>query len=213
MWIKICGILTIEAALCCADAGADAIGLVFAESRRNISVKTAGKIIEALPAGVKKVGVFMDLPQKEVADIDNFLKLDLLQFHGNESPSYCSFFPGKAIKSFRVAAPGDLEAIKAYRGKIQACLLDSLIPGQAGGTGKSWNWSIFKDELAKRLCGIPLIVAGGLNANNVTTAMQELKPFGVDSSSGVECNGQKDPALVKEYIEKVRRWEHASLAQ
>ncbi len=161
MWIKICGISTTEAALCCAKAGADAIGFVFAESSRKITVKAAAKIIEALPPTMQKIGVFVDAPWEDVAEIECRLGLDLLQFSGTESPSYCNRFPGKAVKSFRVKNSADLAAIKAYRDSIRACLLDSFEPGTAGGTGKTWNWSALGAEIKQKLFGIPLIVAGG----------------------------------------------------
>lgn len=213
MWIKICGITSVEAAQCCVEAGADALGFVFAESRRKITVKAAGSIIKTLPSGVQKVGVFVDLPQSEVAGIADSLELDLLQFHGKESPGYCRDFPGRAVKSFRVAGPADLEIIKDYRGSIRACLLDTFQQGQAGGTGRTWDWSMLDGNNDQNILGIPLIVAGGLSGHNVRAALDKVKPYGVDTSSGVEINGHKDCSLIRDFINEVRRWEDEQLTR
>ncbi len=212
MWVKICGILTIEAALCSIDAGADAIGFVFAESRRKIAVEAANKIIRDLPGGIEKVGVFVDSPHHEVAAIAGNLGLDLLQFHGRESPEYCRLFPGKAIKSFALAGPADLDAIAPYNGSISACLLDTFQLGQNGGTGTPWNWSLMSNRIEQSLAGMPFIAAGGLNARNVAEAIQILKPYGIDTSSGVEKEGGKNCHLIREFIKEARRWENGQFA-
>ncbi len=212
IWIKICGIKTVEAALSCAEAGADAVGFVFAESRRRISVETAAGIIAVLPTEIDKAGVFVDMPYQDVAEIERCLGLDLLQFHGQESPHYCSLFPGKAVKSFRIASAGDLKNIEAYRGKIRACLLDSFQPGQAGGTGSTWDWDQMNPDYAEQMLGFQFIVAGGITAHNVTEALQKLKPYGIDASSGLEIDGQKDHGLIKNFVQTVRRWENGKLA-
>ena len=208
MWIKICGIQTVEAAVCCAEAGADAVGFVFAESRRKVSVDRAAEIIRVLPPGIDKVGVFVNRYYSEVAAIDDTLGLDLLQFHGNESPQYCNRFPGRALKSFRVASTADLMDVKKYRGSVRACLLDSFETGQAGGTGKAWDWALLSGMVDRELAGFKLIVAGGLTAQNVKVALQHFSPYGVDISSGVESGGQKDCGLIGEFIKTVRRCEN-----
>lgn len=208
MWIKICGIKTVEAALCAAEAGADAIGFVFAESRRKVSVARAAEIIKILPPGIDKVGVFVNKSYPDVAAIDAALKLDLLQFHGDESPQYCNKFPGRAVKSFRIACLADLEDVKKYRGSVKACLLDSFEAGQAGGTGKAWDWAMLSSMVHQELADFNLIVAGGLTAQNVKAALQHIRPYGVDISSGVERAGQKDGKLIKEFINTVRRYEN-----
>lgn len=208
MWVKICGILTLEIAQCCVEAGTDAIGFVFADSRRNITIERAAKISRNLPAGIEKVGVFVDKPYPEAAAIADFLGLDLLQFHGRESPAYCSRFPGKAVKSFSIANPADLEIIPSYRGVIRACLLDTYQQEQQGGTGKPWAWSLLADKIKQTLAGLPVIAAGGLNARNVGEAIKALRPYGIDASSGVEKAGQKDCELIKEFVKEARRWEN-----
>lgn len=208
MWIKICGIQTVEAAVCCTEAGADAVGFVFAESRRKVSVDRAAEIIRVLPPGINKVGVFVNKPYPDVLAIDAALGFDLLQFHGDESPQYCNRFPGRALKSFRVANPADLEDVEKYRDSVKACLLDSFEAGQAGGTGKAWDWALLSGMVNRELAGINLIVAGGLTAQNVKVALQHISPYGVDISSGVERAGQKDCNLIREFIKTVRRCEN-----
>ena len=208
MWIKICGISTIEAAACCVEAGADAVGFVFAESRRKVSVEQAAEIIRVLPPEVNKVGVFVNKSYSDVAAIDAALGLDLLQFHGDESPQYCNRFPGRAFKSFRIANTADLEDVKKYRGSVKACLLDSFKTGQTGGTGKAWDWAMLSNMVSQELTGFNLIVAGGLTAQNVKVALQHFSPYGVDISSGVERAGQKDCDLIREFIKTVRRCEN-----
>jgi len=212
VWIKICGIRTIQDALSCAVAGADAIGFVFAAGKRQITMKKAAAIAAALPPGLEKVGVFMNRPLREVKAIESVLGLELLQFHGEESPSYCENFPGKAVKSFRIGTTEDLNAVKVYRGTVKACLLDAYCPGLPGGSGTKWDWHLVHSEKAQHLKDIPLIVAGGLNTENVLEALETVRPFGVDASSGVEINGQKDRDLINSFITKVRRWENGQLA-
>jgi len=208
MWIKICGIKTVEAAVCCAEAGADAVGFVFADSLRKVSVDQAAEIIRVIPPEVNKVGVFVNRSYSDVAAIDAALGLDLLQFHGDESPHYCSRFPGQAVKSFRIANPADLEDVKKYRGSVKACLLDSFEAGQAGGTGKAWDWAMLANMVNQELAGFNLIVAGGLTAQNVKVVLQHVNPYGLDISSGVESGGQKDCGLIEEFIKTVRRCEN-----
>ncbi len=211
MWIKICGITSLEAAQVCAEVGVDAVGFVFAESRRKITVEEAGNIIKRLPPGLKKVGVFVNEMEQKVTWIQNYLGLDLLQFHGTEGPSYCSRFSGKAIKAFRADPEKGFIDIKAYRGKIMACLIDSYLPGRPGGTGERWDWKSFKPFQAD-LIPCWLIAAGGLNPGNVYEAMQSIQPDGVDVSSGVEKEGEKDISLIKQFVSEVRRWENNGIA-
>jgi len=206
MWIKICGITSLEAAQACAEAGVDAVGFVFAESRRRVTVTKAASIIKHLPPGLKKVGVFVNEPEYKVAWIKDYLDLDLLQFHGMESPSYCSRFSGRAIKAFRADPERGYCDIKGYRGKIMACLIDSYLPGRPGGTGEPWDWESFKPFQAD-LIPCWLIAAGGLTPANVCQALQRIRPDGVDVSSGVEKAGEKDAGLIKDFVSEVRRWE------
>lgn len=202
MWIKICGITSPGAARACAEAGADAVGMVFAPGKRRVSLEEARRIVEVLPPHIEKVGVFVDTPGGEVRGIQRSLGLNILQFHGNESPGYCLSFPGKVIKAFRIGLPRDLEMVDSYRKAAWACLLDSCTPGKLGGSGNTWDWSFLDTRvlLAERL-----IVAGGLNPCNVLDAITFTRPFGVDTSSGVEKSpGEKDPHLIRQFIKLAR---------
>lgn len=213
MWVKICGITTPEAALACAEAGADAVGFVFAESRRRISPEEARRITEILPPELERVGVFVDAPWQEVAEIQEYLRLDVLQFHGGENPDYCAHFPVKVIKAFRVASLEDLQVVGAYRDRIHACLLDSYVPGVQGGSGRVWDWGLFERLPRFGPLGVErVIVAGGLAPENVVDALRIVKPYGVDTSSGVETCGRKDALKIRKFIENVRRWERGEFA-
>jgi len=212
MWIKVCGISDVETALVCHEAGADAVGFVFAESKRKINVHAVARIVKQLPRRLVKVGVFVDACPQEVAEIQSCLGLDLLQFHGKESPEYCSQFMGRAIKAFKISASGDFEALRFYQGKVWAYLLDTHLSDKAGGTGKAWDWTLFEKKQQNEYSGFRVIAAGGINAQNVVKAMQVLKPHGVDTSSGVETGGRKKQVLIKEFIDTVRRWERNEFA-
>ncbi len=208
MWIKICGITSKEEANICLDLGANAIGFVFADSKRKIHLDTAKKIIKHLPPGsIDKVGVFVNAPRDVVSYISDSLNLDILQFHGSETPEYCSFFQQKTIKAFKVSKTTDFQLIEAYSNLVWACILDTYSPGSHGGTGEAWDWTIIKESRQHCLSRIKIIAAGGLSAGNVQAAIEELAPYGVDVSSGVEKNGQKDYSLIKQFVNQVRGWE------
>lgn len=202
MLIKICGIRTIEAAAAAVEAGADAVGFVFAPSRRRIDPAAARAIGGTLPRSVLKVGVFVDEKAPAVAEIAAFCGLDLLQFHGRESPEYCREFGGRAIKALRPRETGDLAAMDGYR-DVFAFLIDTYDPELAGGSGRTGDWG-----LAGLAAGrAPVILAGGLDPGNVVSALDAVGPFGVDTSSGVEADGVKDPDLIRQFVTTVRRWE------
>lgn len=207
IWIKICGITGTEVALACARNNADAVGFVFTASRRKISIHTAACIAEILPQKMVKVGVFVDAPVRWVSDIQKHLGLDLLQFHGTESPQYCARFAVRAIKSFCINSLDDLHMVRAYRDSVWAVLLDSGQVGNYGGSGKTWDWSLVGSEQKHILSGIRVILSGGLNSDNIFTALDLIRPDGVDVSTGVENDGQKSISLIEEFIRKVRKWE------
>lgn len=199
--IKICGLQDVAAALAAAEAGADAIGLVFAPSKRRVGTDTAREICRALPPFVSKVGVFADEPVATVQETAAYCGLDTLQFHGRESAAYCSQFSQTVIKAFAVKDESSLALLDAYR----HChlLLDSYVPGQPGGTGRVFPW-----ELAVRAARTHrLILAGGLTAENVLNAIQTVKPLGVDVSSGVESNGVKDHDKIRRFVRTIREWQ------
>lgn len=183
-----------------AAAGADAIGFVFAPGRRHVTVNAAREIASALPPFVTKVGVFVDEDAARVQDIADEVRLDAVQLHGSESPEYCAGLRVPIIKAIRMRDEGSLAAMVRYR--VMGLLLDSYDPDLAGGTGRPFNWQL----VAGVRVPAPLILSGGLNAENVREALQIVQPYGVDVSSGVETDGRKDPAKIRTFIARVREW-------
>ena len=180
-----------EDALAAVDAGADALGFMFYEpSPRYLSVEKAADIILDLPEQVARVGVFVDADAKTVRQTIETAGLDTLQFHGNESPRYCSQFEQRTIKAFRVKDRTTLAELPDY--DTDAWLLDSYVKGLPGGTGEKFNWELAVE--AKRL-GKPILLAGGLTPDNAADAVGQVSPFGLDVSGGVEASpGVKDAA-------------------
>ncbi len=199
--VKICGITSVEDGLLAARAGADAIGLVFAESPRRVTPEKAAEIVAALPPFTAAVGLFADQAAEQVRRICREAEIRIVQLHGSETPDYIRGLRDyKVIKAIRVGTRRDLEALNAYR--VDAFLLDARIEGKLGGTGQTFDWS-----LAKGLKTVtPIILAGGLNPGNVAEAVQTVRPYGVDVSSGVEkAPGRKDPDLVRRFIMAAKR--------
>ena len=195
-WVKICGITSVEDARAAASAGADAVGLVFAGTKRRLSPRDAGTIVRMLPARIQTVGVFMDEDPETLRRLARELGLDFVQLHGSESPETCDGLPVKTIKRFPVGPADSRETVeqRMNRYRVFASLLD---PG--AGDGVPFDWTV-----AQGLSG-RLIVAGGLTPDNVGSAVRTLNPFGVDVSSGVESGpGKKDPAKMRRFIEEVR---------
>lgn len=199
--IKICGITNVDDAMAAADLGTDAVGFVFAPSPRQILPDKAREIIMALPPLVQTVGVFVNEDPEKVASIAALCHLDLLQFHGQESASYCRTFGQRVIKAVRVQSPHDLEGCSEYHGAVDAFLLDTYVSGQQGGTGLTFDWNLALE--AKRFG--PIILAGGLNPDNVGAAITAAKPYAVDASSGLEqIPGIKDHQKMARFIQIVR---------
>lgn len=198
---KICGITRVEDALAAAEAGADAIGLVFyAKSPRAVSVQQARAIIAALPPFVTSVGLFVDASRCELGEILDAVPLDLLQFHGDETPGECDHYGRPYIKALRVKPGDDIAAQVARYANARGVLLDTFVPGIPGGTGEAFDWSLVPAQLSK-----PVILAGGLTAANVAQAIGQLRPFAVDISGGVEsAKGIKDAAKIHAFMEAVR---------
>ncbi len=198
-WVKICGITSEEDALAAAKCGADAIGLVFAESPRKVDVARAQSICSVLPSGIKKVGVFVNRELAEVRDIRESVGLDIIQLHGDESPAYCRELGGRYIKTLNPDDVLDGLALDEYG--AFAFLLDSCLPGKRGGTGVALDW----EQLAARKPGGRLILAGGLNPENVHRAITLVRSFGVDVASGVEEHpGKKDINLMQIFLDEAR---------
>ncbi len=200
--VKICGITRVEDGLAAARLGVDAIGLVFYEkSKRNVSVEQAREIRDALPAFVTVVALFMN-PQK--VDVDRVLKacpIDLLQFHGVESAEFCASFERPYIKALGMAGGVSLEQNMASYGSARGILLDSHAGVTAGGTGEAFDWDNIPQEIRESI-----ILAGGLKPQNVAEAIQHVRPYAVDLSSGVESSpGIKDAALMKQLMNEIKR--------
>jgi phosphoribosylanthranilate isomerase len=200
--VKICGINRLEDALAAAEAGADALGFMFyPPSPRHVSLEEAARIIAKLPPFVSKVGVFVDEEPDRIRQAVEVAGIDALQLHGSESPEFCGQFPGVGlIKAFRMRDEGSLKLLAPY--DVSAWLLDSYAPGVQGGTGHSfdWEWAIRAGQLGK-----PIILAGGLNPANIGEAIRNVRPYGVDVSSGVEkSKGIKDASLIQRFIHNVR---------
>lgn len=199
--VKICGITQVEDALAAAAAGADAIGLVFyARSPRAVDIERARAIIAALPPFVTTVGLFVDIERAELDDILASVPLDLLQFHGDESPEQCEGFNRPYIKALRVRVGDDIAARVDYYPGASGVLLDTYVDGVPGGTGAAFDWSLVPPALSK-----PVILAGGLHAGNVASAVAQVRPYAVDVSGGVEASkGIKDAEKIGAFIRAAR---------
>lgn len=199
---KICGITRIEDALAAAEAGADAIGFVFyAKSPRAVDVHQARAIIAELPPFVTTVGLFVNASRCELNEILEVVPLDLLQFHGDETPQDCEGYHRPWIKALRVRPGDDLEAACQLYAGARGILLDTYVPGVPGGTGEAFDWSLVPARLSK-----PIILAGGLSADNVGQAIAQVRPYAVDVSGGVEqAKGIKDAAKIEAFMRAVKQ--------
>jgi phosphoribosylanthranilate isomerase len=198
--VKICGVTSVEDALLCASAGADAIGLNFASaSPRCVSIELARLIVESLPSHVMTVGVFVDADYEQLMQTKQNVGLGCLQLHGDESPALLSRCLPHAYKALRVRAASLVEDAARYPG--DHLLLDAYVPGVQGGTGASFDW-----KLATLLAGTRKItLAGGLNPDNVAAAVAAVRPFCVDVASGVERQiGSKDPERVHAFVARAK---------
>lgn len=199
---KICGITRIEDALAAAEAGADAIGFVFyAKSPRAVDVRQARAIIAELPPFVTTVGLFVNASRCELSEILEVVPLDLLQFHGDESPQDCAGHNRPWIKALRVRPGDDLQVACQHYAAAQGILLDTYVPGIPGGTGEAFDWSLVPAGLNK-----PIILAGGLSPENVGQAIAQVRPYAVDVSGGVEqAKGVKDAAKIEAFVRAVKQ--------
>ncbi len=200
-WVKICGNTTIDDALAAVQAGADAIGLIFAPaSPREVNRQEAAEIVAALPSSVLSIGVVVNENVDFLRGLLRVCRLQGLQLHGDESPEEVLALREDVkflIKVIRVKDAKSLEAIPSYQG-VDAVLLDTFKPLQRGGTGTVFDWGLIPK--AKKY-GIPIIVAGGLTPENVGDLVRQAEPFGVDVVSGVERSpGRKDQDLVRRFV-------------
>ena len=199
--VKICGITRVEDALAAVRLGASAIGLVFwKQSARYVAPVTAQEIIRALPPFVTTVGVYVDPDPEWVKETFFVAGLNLLQFHGDESPEFCQRFSLPYIKAVRVRPGLDLLQYAARYVEARGLLLDTYVDGAPGGTGYVFDWSLIPQNIP-----LPLILSGGLHAGNVTMAINQARPWAVDVSSGVEASkGIKDAEKIAAFMRGVR---------
>lgn len=199
--VKICGITSVADGLAAAEAGADMIGLMFYEqSPRHITLAQAAEIARALPPFVLRVGVFVNPAEDEVTRAIGECGLSLLQFHGDETPEFCTQFGLMSLKALRMRDAESLKTLAQFN--TDAYLLDAYSPGARGGTGATFNWDLAVE--AQKL-GKPIFLAGGLTPENVAEAVRKVRPFAVDVSSGVEsAPGKKDHAKVRAFIQSAR---------
>lgn len=197
--IKICGLTSESAALAACVAGADAIGLMFyPPSSRNLEIEQAARIRAVLPVFVDAIAVVVNLQAEEVRQIIERVGVSMIQFHGEETDEFCRAFGRPYIKALRVADGTDLRAAEAAYPGAAAILLDTHVRDVYGGSGMRFDWRLANYGGSK-----PIILAGGLTADNVGEAIAVAQPYGVDVSSGVETNGTKDIDKIKQFCQRV----------
>lgn len=205
--VKVCGITNLDDAAMAVDAGAWALGMIFApESVRRCDVAEAERIGAELHRKVELAGVFVNATLDEVAAVADICALSLVQLHGDEGPAYCSEVArrtgAKVIKAVRARDKQSIRALGAYRDRVGFHLVDAFVEGRSGGTGETFDWEL----LDERHSHVPLIVSGGITPDNAAEAVARLRPFGVDSASGTEAEaGRKDPAKVTALIRAVEQ--------
>lgn len=197
---KICGITRIEDAMVAVEAGADAIGFVFyPKSPRAVTVQQARAIIAALPPFISTVGLFVNASRCELNETLDAVPLDMLQFHGDETPEQCEGYHRPFIKALRVQAGDDIAASCRLYAKASGILLDTYVAGTPGGTGETFDWALIPSTLEK-----PIILAGGLTSANVAQAIAQVRPYAVDVSGGVEkSKGIKDHDKIRAFMSAV----------
>jgi phosphoribosylanthranilate isomerase len=199
--IKICGLTRPEDAAAAVAAGADALGVIFALSKRRVNAEQAAAVLAEAPASVERFGVFVDAPLDEIVNAIETCGLTGVQLSGNESPEFCDRIPVPVVKAIHVGTDFGLDAVEPYRAHAAALLLDTYVSGKAGGTSQTFNW-----QAVGGLPGwAPTFVAGGLDPENVSACIATLHPYGVDVSSGVETGpGIKDHSRIRAFCAAVR---------
>lgn len=203
--VKICGITNIEDAMLAIEAGADALGFVFASGPRRITPEEARNIIAHLPPFVQKIGVFVDEDPETVNSISNFCSLDWIQLHGSEPAGVRELMNRPVIKGLRIKDESSLQVLETYNDYF--LLLDSYHPEKPGGTGIVSDWDLVSKVARQR----PIILAGGLNPENISEAIARVKPYAVDASSGIESYpGKKNHSLVKQFIIRAKEIDYVT---
>ena len=203
MRIKICGLTRKQDVQAAVAEGTDALGFVlYAPSPRAVTAEQAAELIKAVPAFITTVALFVNESAEQVQSAIDLCAFDLLQFHGDESPEFCRQFNRPYMKAIRVRSAKDIDdAVQQYP-DAKALLLDAYVENLPGGTGQAFDWRLIPP------LSVPWVLAGGLNANNVADAINQVKPFAVDISGGVEVSkGIKDRQKIQEFISEVRNVE------
>ncbi len=200
--IKICGLTRVEDVKSAIEAGADAVGFVFTKSPRRVSAETAIELVNYVPEGVLRVGLFLNQDRSEIGQVVNSVPLDVLQFHGSETERECSAFDLPWLKAEAMENAESARQAERNFPNAMGLLLDSHRAGKRGGSGRVFDWSL------SRPVSKPVWLAGGLNAENVARAIRIVKPFAVDVSSGVEASpGIKDATRIMAFVNAVREVE------
>jgi phosphoribosylanthranilate isomerase len=199
--VKICGITREQDLHAACDAGADALGFVFYEkSPRKVSAMAAAALVRELPPFVQSVGLFVNAAPAFIESVLKAVPLDLLQFHGDESPADCARYGRPYIKAVRVNRDTDLIKCAADYEDARGLLLDAYVRGVPGGTGERFDWSLIPEKMPKAV-----ILSGGLTPDNVAEAVEQVRPWAVDVSSGVEmAKGIKDAHKIAQFIAKAK---------
>jgi phosphoribosylanthranilate isomerase len=198
--VKICGFTRIEDAVYAAHNGADAIGLVFyPPSPRHVEIEQAIRIVNALPAFTSVVALFVDEQEAKIRDVLAKVPIDCIQFHGDETAEACRIYGKRYIKAISMREGIDIPALAHYYHDAAGLLLDAFHPDAKGGTGSQFNWSLIPNQL-----DLPIILAGGLDETNAKLAVQTVRPYALDVSSGVEARkGIKDSHKMAAFIKQV----------
>ena len=196
--VKVCGLMEEQHVQAAVRAGVDAIGFVFAPSRRKVSVEQATALASTIPETVLKVGVFVNATQSEIQAIYNAVPLDIVQYHGDETPEFIEQVGLPAFKAFSIATVEDVREATLYN---VTPLFDAPGLDFKGGSGRIFNWDMLKDHANQER---PFILAGGLTAQNVVRAIKLVKPYMVDVSSGVEIDKRKDEHLIRQFVDLVK---------
>lgn len=198
--VKICGLMEREHVEAAVEAGADAVGFVFAPSRRRVAIAQAKELARLVPDHVVKIGVFVDAEREELERAFREVPLDFIQYHGGESSGFIEKVGLPSIKVLSVR--GSEDVMEVYDDKTEYVLFDTPGTEYRGGSGKVFDWSLLKDLPRERM-----ILAGGLNAGNVKEAIRQVRPYMVDVSSGVEIDRKKDATLIREFVQAVKEEE------
>lgn len=198
--VKICGLQEQEHVKTAVLAGADAIGFVFAPSKRRVSIEKAQQLAKHVPQGVLKIGVFVNPTSAELKEAVERVPLDYVQYHGEETPTFIQEQGYPAIKALSIREKEDVQAAANYQ--VDYYLFDAPGTEFKGGSGHTFDWTLLEQV------GIPkekLLLAGGLNVDNIEAAITDVGPFMVDVSSGVETNGSKDSTKIQAFLQAVKR--------